>query len=96
VTTERQQVNAEIFWFNCNMPDCLCSVDVKKDSAISARSRDFSNGLKRSNFVIAPLKMGESSSGGEGIDERIDVNATERIDVDNGNRTAKCAREKFA
>jgi hypothetical protein len=77
VTTERQQVNAEIFWFNCNMPDCLCSVDVKKDSAVAAGSRDFSKGLKRSNFVVAPLKMGESCSGCERIDERIDVNATE-------------------
>jgi len=59
------------------MPNRLCRVDVKKDSPVSARSRDFRNGLQGSNFVVAPLKMGESCSGGEGIDERIDVNATE-------------------
>jgi hypothetical protein len=58
------------------MPNGLCGIDVKKDSAIPTRSRDFSNGLKRPNFVVAPLKVGESCGGGEGIDKRIDVNAT--------------------
>jgi hypothetical protein len=59
------------------MPNGLCTIDVKKDSAFPARSCDFSNGLECPNFVVAPLKVGESCSGGEGIDERIDINATE-------------------
>jgi hypothetical protein len=58
------------------VPNGLCRVNVKKDSAICAGSRDFRNGLQRSNFVVAPLKVGESCSGGEGIDERVDVNTT--------------------